>query len=980
MADVSKTVEIIFAGNDKVSGVIGDIGTSMQAFEGMASPFAKLADGVLAVDKALAAMAVGGIAYASYEAMGFEEKTVNLTKILSDTAKEQVPEVQEKMLALSNTYGFAAVEAMESATNFKKAGFDLQESAVLAEQSAKLVLAAAEAELDAAAATEIMISALKGFGAEASESVRLTDILNKTSNDYATSVTELGIGMSKNAAIFGMMGFSMEESAAALTPVIEVFRSGNEAATSFKSTLLRLTSENKKVAKGFDLLGISQRDANGEMKTGKQLYQDVQEAFVKADQATQNLSLQLLAGKNHAAKMAVAFKSLGYEASITENLMKNAGGSIENEVAAKLNTATAAVGQLAQGFRNIFLLLGNEFLQATDAADGSIVGLIRSITAVEMATQGMISSGAFKEFTDEIQYFAKQAEDFLSGMAEALPEAWAQVDVDGLLEAVRDLFGTFGDFGTELDLTEVDDLAEGLQWLIDTMESLARLTEGIATQFQPLWDTFKEGIAQINDLDTAAQVSFGQLLGSAKLVVDAGAHIAAAFFVIQQSGTEIENVFNIVVGSITAIWNFFQVEFDSLSLYMLEGVQKIVDAVGGVVDFIPGMDDFAKSLAETSKSIQDMQEAIDLHQIEQMEEVVGGAEQAWRGLTGETRDAGKAIDETGESMRNIEDISIGVDNDALNEGLSAAEIMALDAAAEINEEMTPAEIKAVVDRESIENAVQETGEAIGENTAGIPLGVKTDLLSEEMRKAGILVQEKTKEIAEVTKIPLETEVDDESMKKAERDFEMLTVTLEDGSTVEIMVEPNKESIEKAKDKIKKEVPAEKLLEIQTKLEIEQLKADAGIIETKIKETAGIMKENIEWKAKLDIAEVEANATKVVAAFDTIGRNLESTGALMGELFGLLSGELDSSSKWAIMDQIEAENKIRQTQLELQIQLTEAEVAYMNAKTEAMDRGDSLITIDGAGLQPHLESFMFEILKAVQVKANAEGAEFLLGIL
>jgi hypothetical protein len=45
----------------------------------------------------------------------------------------------------------------------------------------------------------------------------------------------------------------------------------------------------------------------------------------------------------------------------------------------------------------------------------------------------------------------------------------------------------------------------------------------------------------------------------------------------------------------------------------------------------------------------------------------------------------------------------------------------------------------------------------------------------------------------------------------------------------------------------------------------------------------------------------------------------------------------------------------------------------------MQRGDAMIQIDGAGLQPHLEAFMFEILAAIQIRANAEGAAFLTGI-
>ena len=37
-----------------------------------------------------------------------------------------------------------------------------------------------------------------------------------------------------------------------------------------------------------------------------------------------------------------------------------------------------------------------------------------------------------------------------------------------------------------------------------------------------------------------------------------------------------------------------------------------------------------------------------------------------------------------------------------------------------------------------------------------------------------------------------------------------------------------------------------------------------------------------------------------------------------------------------------------------------------------------IKITGDGLQPHLEAFMWEILKAIQVRVNADGLKMLLG--
>jgi hypothetical protein len=52
---------------------------------------------------------------------------------------------------------------------------------------------------------------------------------------------------------------------------------------------------------------------------------------------------------------------------------------------------------------------------------------------------------------------------------------------------------------------------------------------------------------------------------------------------------------------------------------------------------------------------------------------------------------------------------------------------------------------------------------------------------------------------------------------------------------------------------------------------------------------------------------------------------------------------------------------------------------MQAKLDAMKSGEALIQIDGAGLQPHLEAFMWEILAAVQIRVNEEGHAMLFGI-
>jgi TP901 family phage tail tape measure protein len=136
---------------------------------------------------------------------------------------------------------------------------------------------------------------------------------------------------------------------------------------------------------------------------------------------------------------------------------------------------------------------------------------------------------------------------------------------------------------------------------------------------------------------------------------------------------------------------------------------------------------------------------------------------------------------------------------------------------------------------------------------------------------------------------------------------------------------------------------------------------------------------IEAIVDFKIANVEADAKKVQSAFESIDVVVKSTGDLIGSLFESLIGTKDIFKASFIRDQIEKENKRRQEALDMQKKLIEAQIARIEAQTRAMERGDAIIRIDGAGLKPQLEAFMWEILKAIRVRANAEFADYLLGL-
>lgn len=172
------------------------------------------------------------------------------------------------------------------------------------------------------------------------------------------------------------------------------------------------------------------------------------------------------------------------------------------------------------------------------------------------------------------------------------------------------------------------------------------------------------------------------------------------------------------------------------------------------------------------------------------------------------------------------------------------------------------------------------------------------------------------------------------------------------------------------DALKKQAADTKLAQenaAKLKLELEKLASNERI-------------KLIEAKVQIDVARIQADAQKVIAAFDSINKVIDSSNDLLGELFSILGkGNLDWGAIRLIEDQINKENEIKKGQLELQKELTAAQIRNLNAQAAALAKGDAIIKVDGAGLQPELEAFMWKILQTIQVKANRDGLPFLLGV-
>lgn len=640
MASIEKTVSIVFAGKDDVSKTIQKIGSSLDALDAgaqqIASPFAKLADGILAVDAALGALAVGGLTYAFIKSKDFESASIELQKVLGDEI-ESLGDAEKAALDLSSAYGESSTDILKSTANFKQAGFDVQGAMQLTKDALDLVIAG---DVEAAEASELLVSVLKGFKAPAEDASRIVDILNEVSNNYATSVRELGLGMAELSPIANQMGFSFEETAGVLTPVIEVFRSGNESAVALKTGLLRLISDTKPVQEALAAIGVAQKDSTGALRSGRDILFDVSKAFKTLDQDMKLYITSELVGIRQSARMVEVFDQLSKSTEVTQVAL-GAAGSAAKEVAIRLASAEVVVNRFKTGFENLGIIVGDQFR-------GAAVGAFEGGIAIEAAIEDLVREGTFAPVFDRINVFSDRLRDLLVGIAEALPEAFDDIDFSGLLAALDELGGEFANL-FNVDLTDPEQLSNVIQSVIDTLESLTRVTAGMVDMFEPIIEAIFEAIDRFNDLDSGAKKAFGNVLAAAQLVVSAGLYVAAAIVAIKESGADIEHVFDTVIGSIKFLWNSAQVIFDAVALAFIRLAESILHAAD---DITLG---FSPSVKAARASVQDLKKAVEEHGFDQMAEAMDGAKQAAAGMAGESFKTKKEVDELGKSIEGATD-------------------------------------------------------------------------------------------------------------------------------------------------------------------------------------------------------------------------------------------------------------------------------------------------------------------------------------
>jgi len=413
--------------------VTGFGASASSAFSGLA---ASINPATIAIAGATAAVAAlgAGIVSSVGAAADFQQSMANVAAVAGGGAEELKALSDAAREAGAGTV-FSATEAAEAQYYLASAGMATEE--IIASLNDTLLLAGAGG-LSMGRSAEIVTNSLSQFNMEASESGRVANVLAAAASGSNTTVSQMGIAMSKVGPIANALGMSYEQTAASLMVLANAGIKGEEGGTMLRGVLASLMDISPKAAEALEEMGLSAEDVDPALHSFDEIMETLQEHGMTATQAVQ------LFGREAASAGVNLVKGAGDVDKFTEAVT----GSTKAQEMYNTQTDTfqGAMKMLGSAVEEAKISLGNVFLPIlTDA--------------VHWLTEGVTAATNFGKSIYEMYGKVAAAEEKLGafGVGEMVGYALNPTD------AISGAFGwAKGKLGFETGKEIGEDLTEGV--------------------------------------------------------------------------------------------------------------------------------------------------------------------------------------------------------------------------------------------------------------------------------------------------------------------------------------------------------------------------------------------------------------------------------------------------------------------------------------------------------------------------------------
>ncbi|MCT8975492.1 phage tail tape measure protein [Clostridium sp. CX1] len=372
------------------------------------------------------AVTATGVAMSSLDKAASFQQQITKVGVIASASGEEMKKLSNTALELGASSSLSATEVATAMQELASKGMDTNK--IIGAMPGILAAAEASGE-DLSMTSSVVTSALNAFELKATEASHVADVMAMSANKTAAGVEDLGYSFKYAAPVANTLGLSLEELASATGVMVDKGLSGEQAGTSLRMALIRLSNPPKEARKALDKLNLSVTDSQGKFK-------NLAELSDNWNKATKNLS--------DTQKVQYASTVFGTEAATGMLNLFSAGPEKINELTKSLKNSTGAAEKAAKAMKDNYAGSLEELKGSVETAqikfatpilpvfqdlfNGISSGIDKSSGGIEQAGERLASTlkDVFKPFTSEDAKFSNM--DFGDKVVYMLDEASAKTE------------------------------------------------------------------------------------------------------------------------------------------------------------------------------------------------------------------------------------------------------------------------------------------------------------------------------------------------------------------------------------------------------------------------------------------------------------------------------------------------------------------------------------------------------------------------
>ena len=505
MADLEKTVSIIFSGVDKTGDVFKGLSRNIDTFagdvKGMTDPLANVA-GKFELFGAGVATAIGLAGGAAITATGdFNESFAEIATIIGKPV-DALGDFREAVLSYAKDSRQPLSAVTDALYGAISAGIPYADAIDAIRQAEQLTVAGRG---DFQSTTETIAGLLNAYGDDASKASDYSDKLFKTVALGQTTLSDMAGKLGPLVSIAASAGVPFDQLAAAIATLTSQGVPTSQAIDGIRAAISNIIKPSGEAKKEAEDLGIA---FNAQELKAKGLPGLLAEISQKTNDNIQPTSVLFGDVTGLAAALGLS-KDGAAKYKDAMNEVQNSNGIVKQNFELMSDEISNIHQNLANNVRTALISLGDGLI---DKYSGIVKDLSTIFGNIDF------QDDSFSPLMSMLDDVAQDIANFISDVAKNLPEALAGIDwspLEGSFENLKEMFKGVIDAiaGENVDLGTAEGLRTFIQEIVKAFAGIDNVIAGIGTSWTPFIETFVNGLKKAADSDADTQNFVGNLLG-----------------------------------------------------------------------------------------------------------------------------------------------------------------------------------------------------------------------------------------------------------------------------------------------------------------------------------------------------------------------------------------------------------------------------------------------------------------------------------